>query len=369
MRNSGFLKFFSINIPIFALLVSCSNNVNLPDLKDYASSIDMSESFYILNFNDIHLSSVSDLQEQFNYIERLIASPRCLNLLPDGKNSIDLIVFNGDTFLGANQSVVTRFLHFIDSFEIPFAYTYGNHDLEGLYNSSFIEQVLNDCHHSMLLNPKDDVYGNSNYIINLTREEQIKWQLYFFDSNSYHLGGYDIIHDDQIEWYSQQICHANNLSSDVGVSQDNLIPSLAFFHIPFEEFETAWANQNHQLYGVHEENYWYMGDGKVAHGYKDNNLFETMSMFRSTKAVVCAHDHMNLANFVHYDKDSTFPINLIYGMKTGNELYHHPDLMGATLLTLDGMSSNFDIKFIRADYKGNIGIVNIDSFKTGIFNE
>ena len=369
MKNSRFLKIFSINIPLFALLLSCSNNVSSPDLKDYVSSIDISVSFNILNFNDIHLSTVSDLDEQCIYIERLITSPRSLNLLSNEKSNVDLIVLNGDTFLGADQTVVSRFLEFIDSFEIPFAYTYGNHDFEGLYNSSFIEEVLNNCHYSMLLNPKDDVYGNSNYVINLTSGEQIRWQLYFFDSNSYYLGGYDVIHDDQIEWYKQQIRLANNLGPEIDGSRDDLIPSLAFFHIPFEEFEEAWANQDKQLYGVDGENYWYMGDGKVAHGYKDNDLFETMSNFRSTRAVICAHDHMNLANFLYCDEDSTFPINLIYGMKTGDELYHHSDLMGATLLTLDGASSNFDVKFIRANYEGEVGIIDINSFKTGIFHE
>jgi hypothetical protein len=48
-----------------------------------------------------------------------------------------------------------------------------------------------------------DVYGDSNYVLNLTDGSKTLWQLYGIDSNSLQFNGlyydYDVIHKDEIK--------------------------------------------------------------------------------------------------------------------------------------------------------------------------
>ncbi|MGM9874233.1 MAG: metallophosphoesterase [Bacilli bacterium] len=365
------MKKFNKIAPLFlvALLTSCQK-VSNPPLTDYINELDYKENFTILSLNDIHLSILTDLDEEFNYIENVIFARCETEGLTKEEAKPDLIVLNGDTFMDVNSDIVSKFFSFIDSFNIPFAYTYGNHDLQGLYGNKYIDKVVKKCRNSVLLNPSDNVYGNANYVINLKENGDTKWQVYVLDSNTYYGLGYDVIHDDQIEWYKKQIRYANNLSDDVNKSDVDLIPSIAYFHIPLEEFQEAWEEVGMSVSGTDRDSYWRMEESSgVASGYRSNLLFETMNAFRSTRGIVCGHDHINFSDF-HYIKgeNTDFPIRLIYGLKSSKGIYHDPFLMGGTFITLKD-DKTFSMKPIQVTYSGQFNEMSVEEIVNKEINE
>ena len=331
-------------------------------LNEYIDdSLTFKENFTICSLNDIHLSFISDLESDFKYVENVIFSRMDTNGLNKEEAKPDLLVLNGDIFMDADKRVVDKFFQFIDSLDIPFAYTYGNHDLQGLYEANYLNNSLSKCKNSLLKNPKDNVYGNSNYVINIKENNNIKWQIYVFDSNTYApVFNYDVIHDNQIEWYKKQIRLANGSDIEQSNADKNLIPSLAYFHIPFEEFDEAWKENGGTKAGKSENgSIWRMGED-VSCGYKNNTLFETMTDFRSTVGIICAHDHKNCTDFL-YSKPGlvptsleNFPIRLIYGLKSSRNIYHDKLLMGGIFITLSDVDNTFKLQRNHVDYDGVI---------------
>ena len=217
------------------LLLGCSSSTGSYSLdlpaEDYITTLEVNdiENFTICVFNDLHISVLTNLTDEIAYYEKCLISNG--GVLPS------LIVLNGDSFMGAAKSQVERFFDWIDSKGVPFAYTYGNHDLQGTYSNMLIDQIIKSCENSVLLNPiNDNVFGDSNYVLNIEEigaPNTLKWQLYFYDSNTYYGVDYDVIHDDQIAWYEKQ----QQALEDLGTPD---IPSLTFMHIPTEEFEEAY---------------------------------------------------------------------------------------------------------------------------------
>lgn len=332
------------------LLLGCSSStgsfpLDLP-AEDYITTLAINdiENFTICVFNDLHISVLTNLTDEIAYYEKCLISNG--GVLPS------LIVLNGDSFMGAAKSQVERFFDWIDSKGVPFAYTYGNHDLQGTYSNILIDQVIKSCEHAVLLNPiNDNVFGDSNYVLNIEEigtPNTLKWQLYFYDSNTYYGVDYDVIHEDQIAWYEKQ----QQALEDLGTPN---IPSLTFMHIPTEEFEEAYKTIGHNVTSGHDtadtESLWYMGES-ISWGYKETEFYETMQEYKNNKAIIVSHDHVNLTDW-HYDKDEGSAdnmIHLIYGLKTGRGIYHDTRIMGASFYTLKD-SNEFDIKWMNVPYE------------------
>lgn len=315
MKSKLFLPLLMV-----ATLASCNTNL-APieyELKEYETVlVKQNEKFRIACFNDLHLGMMSNLEEEFAYLDKLI-----------GYGQIDLIVINGDVFHSATKTVVKSALDYFNSKNIPFAYVYGNHDLEGQFDGDFINRELLKRENCVVKNPfNDNVYGDSNYYINVKDGDNISWQLHFFDSNTYRIGEYDIIHDDQVSWYKDVV---TSTATTVG----HVVPSLTFMHIPFKEFNDAWAQYDYAKYTTKipgaPTNYdsWAMLDTGVASPDADCGTYEAMLELGSTKGVVVAHDHTNASDW-NYNG-----IRLIYGIKTGHGLYHDERMMGASYYTL-----------------------------------
>lgn len=358
------------------LLCSCTANKNV-SLEDYQNELEYTDSFTICTLNDIHLSILSDTDLEFEYLTNVIYSHALLDGVDVNTASEEvlseyapsMLMINGDAFQTADKSLVKRFFNYIDSLYIPFAFTYGNHDLHGLYGETYIDSIIKKCQNSLLLNPKDDVFGNANYVINLKKNEDTMWQVYVLDSNTYKgLMDYDIIHDDQIEWYKNQVVEATTNNGGTPV------PSLMFFHIPVEEFYEAWSletdgqNTHHpdsSFDGYNASSTFWMGEG-VSYGYGENDLFETAQELGSTKAFICAHDHINVTDFA-YNKDNNGTIRLIYGVKTGHGIYHDERIMGCAFYTLneDGSFTNERVN-VSYDYEA---FIMSDDYINGLIEE
>jgi hypothetical protein len=285
--------------------MSCQKKENAPvQLNDYVLEQNYLSEYRILQLTDIHLTQTSNVSESFKILTSTINA-----------SNPDLIVISGDSFFLASAKNVRDFMDFFDSFNIPFAYIYGNHDYQGYYKHGYIQEKLLETKNALFINPPDNVYGDSNYIINLQQDNKTVWQIYLIDSNSYDFyeyTGYDYVHQDQIEWYKKEVELANN------------VPNVTFLHIPFPEFADAYKGYQEGIYAGFGTNL----EGVYSPKY-NSGFFKVLKDLGVCKAVAVGHDHINNST-INYQG-----VYLSYGIKSTREIYHDDSTIGGKVLILN----------------------------------
>lgn len=269
----------------------------------------------------------------------------------------DLVVLTGDMVYPVpfqagtfNNSISTKMIiSLLETLGVYYTVTFGNHDSE-FYATHTREQISDmwsdpSLKYSLYQEGPEDVYGYGNHVIKVKNSKGIVRDAFFmFDSNEYTDGDilgimwkYDNIHEDQIAWYKENVIAIDNANKVIDPSCD-MFTSLAFFHIPLEEYSIAWdeykANGHQNTTDVQVQDGFYHEDGEKSYsGIYSENLFETMLELGSTKGVFCGHDHVNNA-IVKYKG-----INLVYGMSIDylaySNLFSEGAQRGCTVIDLD----------------------------------
>ncbi len=297
------------------------------------------EDFKILHLTDIHLGgSLYSYRKDLKALKAVYAEIEYTRP--------DLVVVTGDMAfpLGVmslsfnNSAPVGQFAAFMRNVDIPWAFTYGNHDTEDLATLS--EGDLNELYKSLsyktsgnLLYPyvQPKITGRNNQLIEIRNPDgTLNQALFLIDSNAYTgegLNAYDYIHDDQVDWYEREV---ERLSAEEG----HTVSSMVFFHIPLQEYRTAY-----ELYEA--------GDDEVAYFFGENNektagkvccsdypsgLFDAMVSLGSTKAVFCGHDHYNNMSLEYRGIRLTYGMSIDYLAMPGIE--RDKGQRGAELITL-----------------------------------
>lgn len=297
------------------------------------------QNFKILHLTDIHLGG-----SLYSYSKDLKALKACYALIEYTKP--DFVIVTGDLCfpLGImsmslnNSTPVHQFAAFMRNIGIPWAFTYGNHDTEGLATLSSKE--LNDVYKSLsyktsgnLLYPyvQPDISGRNNQLIELRNSDgSLNNALFLIDSNAYTGEGinvYDYIHDDQVDWYADEV---KRLSEQEG----HTINSLVFFHIPIQQYRTAY-----ELYeaGSDEVKYFFGKNGekmidKVCCSDYPSSLFDRMLELGSTTGVFCGHDHYNNMSLEYKGIRLTYGMSIDYLAMPGIE--DDEEQRGGELITL-----------------------------------
>ena len=271
--------------------------------------------FKILQLTDIHLGG-----SVLSYDKDLKALQACYKLIEATRP--DLVVVTGDlcfpmgamSFSFNNTAPVQQFAAFMRNTGIPWAFTYGNHDTESM--SATKQSGLDALYRSLswdtsknLLYPyvQPDVWGRNNQLIEVRNADgSLNQALFLIDSNAYTgegLNKYDYIHDDQVEWYKENVLRLN-------AEEGKTISSLAFFHIPLQQYRTAY-----ELYEAgSDEVTWYFGSNdeqmidKVCCSEYPSSFFDVAKELGSTGATFCGHDHYNTMSLEYQG------IRLTYGM-------------------------------------------------------
>ncbi len=346
---------------IFSLsLFSCGNKTY--SLEDYQKEISFGDKDFlnVLQLADIHWSYATDKEKQTQYLQTLIS-----------QSEADIVILTGDQVLNGDASTYSSLLDCMENSSASyFAFVYGNHDEQGLYDKLYpIREGLkrSKCLNSFCDN--DDVYGLTNFVINIKDGTSLPWQIYCLDSNSLKPGSfnipYDVLHDDQISWYEKQVKQAkeNNPNSK----------SLTYFHIPLWESEYAYRRSKNidsignvkRFSGSMNESDFYidgLGDTKVYAGYKRTSFFTKAEELGSTKAIFNGHDHKNdfCAEYYIDESKQDDPIALCYGLKSGDGLSYDEDKQGGVLATI---YKNGDLKLSRARLNYSFEYTLEDMFK------
>ena len=141
------------------------------------------------------------------------------------------------------------------------------------------------------------------------------------------------------------IQHMNNIYNNATTDKDYI--GLAFFHIPFYQFEEA------KVQYLESDNPSLIGQGEFREGvgdpYTDNGSFRSLRDSNIISYFV-GHDHINYCDVIYnafssniYDKAI-----LSYGVKSTDQIYHDDDILGYKLINLKDNISNEE--FLTIEY-------------------
>lgn len=194
------------------------------DNETFALKINTNRAYKILQLTDMHLGFGI-----FSKKKDRLALKAVSQIIKRTKP--DLIVITGDSVFPFfpkagtmnNKRQAEIFIRFMDSFGIPYALVYGNHDCEmfARYNKDKLSDVYSSGKYSIFTKGRKDICGMGNYFINLTDSDgKVILPLVFLDSNMYGEGGwfysgFDCIHEDQVDWCMDKLSKLKKENSDV----------------------------------------------------------------------------------------------------------------------------------------------------------
>ena len=316
-------------------------------LDDYVSCMEYHDDFNILQLTDIHWSYESSTLRSKKYLEKTIAeADRHVKELQGNDAKIDLVELTGDQFMLANTYHIDTFLKFFEQqaekYGFYYAVIWGNHDRQGLYNANWLAKRFKESKHCIYKELNDNLYGRSNFVINLTldgtKDSGAVWQVFNLDSGASFsetslspFRDYDYIRKDQTDWYVKE-------HEKVGET----VPTLAYYHIPQDENETAWkeVKENPEAY----KNKFFKLEGFADNGNeKYASDFIDVAREHGLKGAFMGHAH-NVDWTVEVDG-----VVIGLGVKTGTELYFaHIDTQSTDVdmqagLKSVGITENFDL--------------------------
>ena len=262
--------------------------------------------FVVLNLTDTHFSDY-DYRAWFAFegsatVRRMVA-----------ETNPDLITVTGDIVCGDSTVYsVKRFTDLMESFGVPWAPVFGNHDDEANCDLNYLADIMLRSPHCVL-RKGDPRMGVGNYVILVSEspEEEtppITEALIMMDSHHSQPNAL------QREWFSWAADGVNALSG--GKAE-----IAVMMHIPLPEYQLAYDeawneekktwNDGYAAAGaLHEE----ICCDRTADGEpNDQGFFDRVLQAGTVKHVICGHEHMNDFSIVYKGVRLTYTMKLGYG--------------------------------------------------------
>lgn len=269
------------------------------------------DGFTILQLTDLHYHLPHMTNETDGIVRKLVE-----------ENDPDMIVITGDSVYGPTNVMYTKHVReLMDSFQIPWAIVYGNHDDEGKADKYRMGAVYESSKYCVYENGPCNIGGTGNYAVNLTKDGEPFYSLIMMDSNreTQYNGNkeYGSFTPSQVSWYAwlQQ-----------GLIDNGYDKSMMFFHIPFPEYLAAYE-------------YWEQSgfDPAIGSGSKNEDvcsatynpgMFNKILEKGATTHVFVGHDHVNDFS-VNYQG-----VTLSYGVKSSRQFYFDEEMIGGTVIKI-----------------------------------
>ena len=304
LSGLSLIAFVAVN---FTNSLSSRRTTLLSDFREKGSNVVLkfngAGDFTILQFTDLHYGKDNEANQKTTEVQEYL-----INLVKP-----DLVVITGDAVSGNDWQDKTQafykqkweqFTGPYRKFNVPYAYTLGNHDTDADFTGEQIQQLEKSHPFSLYNGTKSiDPEGNSNYVIPVF--SSFDWLqntpaalLWMFDTKKERCmdveKSWSCITQNQIDWFKNTTDSNRNGNGD-------RVGGLAFFHIPLPEYMSMWNEA--YTYGNKDDN---VNCPKVNTG-----AFEAFLEKSSIKGMFCGHDHTN-------DYGGNYRgIELVYGRKTG----------------------------------------------------
>ncbi len=362
------LIFFILAVIMLMSFAACSSSVRYSEhLDDYVFTVKYHNNFNILQLTDIHWNVNTSTMSSMNYLDKLFKEVDTHVKDVYGANAkIDLVELTGDMFMLANSYHLSTFIEYFEKKAEEYGFLYapiwGNHDRHSLYSPNDLANRFKNAPHCIYIENSDDLYGRSNFMINLTvdgtKDTPVAWMIANIDSGASFsetelsvFRDYDYIRPEQTDWFIAEHARAG---------ED--IPVIAYYHIPQDENEKAWVAVKEN--GAEMKNKFFKLEGFADNGdEKYASDFIDRAKDHGLKAAFMGHAH-NVDWTVVYEG-----VVLGLGVKTGEELYfahidantddpdmkaglasvginENFDLIGASLVTLLGKDGSFELEHL-----------------------
>lgn len=321
--------------------------------------------FRIMQISDVHIGggylSFAKDKMAMNAVAAMVAAEKPDLVVVTG-DIVYPVPFQSGTFNNRTASEV--FMTLMDTLGVSWVPIFGNHDTEAY--SFFSRESIAKLYESdssgacLFQRGPEDVDGEGNQIINIRNTSGLITQsLFLFDSHSYTDGDifgakwiYDNIHANQIDWYKTNVIKLSNrnIKTLSGMSDEqkkeyssmSVVKSLAFMHIPMEEYRTAWTEfTDNGCKDTADVTYWYGHAGETGSvvycGAHSDQLFETMLDLGSTKGVFCGHDHLNNFSLTYKGIRLSYTMSIDYLAYPG--IYKEGSQRGCNIIELPGDGS------------------------------
>lgn len=263
----------------------------------------------------------------------------------------DLITVSGDISYGGDFEAFNYFADYMDSFGIPWAICFGNHDNQGGADNICTVVEAYKKHPLFLYEPCDPALGNGNFVIGVYQGGKPVQAIFLMDTHDREPYKTETGEDtevwakllpNQLEWYRERVAELEK----AGFSDSTLITHIPIY--AYREAIKAAAKPGVVLSQVKPENstgseFWNEGyeDSfgvcyeEVCSYPEDEGAFDVIKKLSNTTTLITGHDHVN--NFViNYEG-----VRFVYSLKAGCGCYWDPVLCGGTVLTYpaDGKKS------------------------------
>ena len=363
-------RFFGLILVLIMLFsaAGCNETINSGEhLEDYVFNMAYHDNFNILQLTDIHWNMNTSAVSSKAYLDKVLKETNDHIVMTQGPGAkIDLVELTGDMFMLANNYQLNTFIDYFEQKAEEYGFIYvpiwGNHDRQCLFNPQTLEKRFNNAPHCFYYEPDDELYGRSNFIINLTEDgsanSDVDWMIVHLDSGSSFSEtemtisrDYDYIRPDQTEWFLKEHAH---------YGED--IPVIAYYHIPQDENEKAWKAVTEE--GADIKNKFFKLEEFGDNGHEEHACdFIDKAKEHNLKAAFMGHAHN--ADWT-YEQDG---VVVGLGVKTGDELYfvhidaesedeivqmglksvgitEDFDLLGASLVTITDKEGSFDLEHL-----------------------
>ena len=190
--------------------------------------------------DELKIMQIADPQIKFGNFTR---DTKTMDLLDRAikEEQPDICVVTGDLTLSVfTYDAFHNFAKFMEERQQYWTFTYGNHDAQFDCSKYTIFRILQNYNHCLFTPGPSDVYGESNFLVNVFKgsydKSNLIYSLVLLDSGMYPDSDnvalsdwvYDWIRQSQMDWYEWAVAGLREIKPD--------IQSSMFFHIPLKEF-------------------------------------------------------------------------------------------------------------------------------------
>ena len=232
----------------------------------------------------------------------------------------DLILITGDIIYGEfddSGASLLEFVAFMESFDIPWAPVFGNHDNESRMGADWQSQQFENAENCLFLQRK--LTGNGNYTVGIEQGGELTRVFFMLDSNGVASASEETLANghtqreigfgqDQIKWYTKNI---------KAITKESPNTKISFaFHIQLDVFGDAFArytnDPSNHVFIDYDKNKQEGDFGYIEKYYggfdKDRSIWNGLKEL-GVDSIFVGHEHANSASIVYEG------VRLQFGMK------------------------------------------------------
>ncbi|MBQ7912714.1 MAG: metallophosphoesterase [Clostridia bacterium] len=303
-----------------AYYCACGAYVTNADLTDFTVSVAEGKDPIVLQLSDPQMWDAQNVEEYcYQYIRETVEATKP-----------DLIIVTGDLVYGKfddNGAIFADYIRFMESFQIPWAPVFGNHDNESLMGVDWQCKQLEAAEYCLF--KQGEITGNGNYSVGIVQGGKLLRAFYMMDSNGCSApmtsdNGDTITPEagtnevqksngfalDQVLWYKRKITALHEIFPDVKISFAYHIQQSIFSDVPkkYSEYsQTVKPGSSSELKKplnldtletADETDFGYVARlPKGAWGTKDNYISEMKKL--GVDSIFVGHEHCNSYSIVY----------------------------------------------------------------------